>query len=313
MSIPLPLILSILLIGLVSVLILRLYLKRFRNSWEWLLFIAGSAPGLALCLFIGPWAFLSIHLRWVFLAIYLVGAVVSYRRSGTAKRSRTSTRFILKRVFFILLFGCGVFLYFRSKTYQSEPVRLSFPLKSGKYYIMQGGSNFLSNPFHAAYDLMSFGYGKDVRYAMDIARLNEWGNRANTVYSKKLADYAIYNDIVYAPCLGSVLKVKDGVPENVPGTMKLEEVYGNHIIIQGPDYRVILAHLRKGTILVKEGDKVIPGHALARLGNSGKSVEPHLHIDAVRNYQEDDPESGESAPIVFSGNFYTINDIIQSE
>src|SRR5688500_12262703 len=132
MILPLPVLLSIILLGLVLLFILRLWIKRFRNHTEWLLFIAGSMPGFALCLLVGPWAFVSVHLRCVFLVLYLVAAIISYRKIGTSKRPRTSARFVIKRVLFILLFGWGIFLYFKSKIYEVEPVRLSFPLKSGK-------------------------------------------------------------------------------------------------------------------------------------------------------------------------------------
>ena len=310
--IPLPVLLSIILLGLVLLFILRLWLKRFRDRKEWLLFLAGSAPGFALCILLGPWAFMSIHLRWVFLLLYIIAAIISYRKTGTSKRGRTSKRFIFKRIFFSLLFGAGIFFYFKSSTYEPEPVPLSFPLKNGKYYVMQGGSNFISNPFHLSHYLMSLQFGKDIRYAMDIARLNYWGNRAASIYSKELTDYTIYNDTVYAPCAGKVVLVRDGIKDNEPGHMYLKEAYGNYIIIQGKDYRVILAHLEKGSITVKEGDRVVPGRPIARQGNSGRSIEPHLHLDAVRNFKEDDFDSGKSAPITFDGNFYTINDIIRS-
>src|SRR5688572_23735454 len=135
MILPLPTLLSIILLGLVLLFILRLWIKRFRNRKEWLLFLAGSLPGFALCLLLGPWAFISIHLRWVFLTLYSIAAIVSYKKAGTSKRPRTSARFIIKRIVLALLFGAGIFFYFKSKTYNVEPVRLSFPLKNGKYYV----------------------------------------------------------------------------------------------------------------------------------------------------------------------------------
>jgi hypothetical protein len=315
MTVPLPIILSIILLGLMLLFILRLWLKRFRNHKEWWLFISGSLPGFVLFLLIGPWAFISIHLRWAFLALYIAAAIIAYRKAGAkpSKRPRTTKRFILKRVFFLLFFGIGIFLYFQSRTYKGEPVHLNFPLKQGKYYVMQGGSNFLSNPFHTIHYLLSFRMGKDIRYAMDIARLNGWGGRAASVYSKDLKNYQIFDDSVYAPCEGTIIHIEDGIQDNVPAGMQLEKPYGNHVIIQGKDYRVILGHLRKGSIQVQKGNKVVPGRLLARLGNSGKTIEPHLHIDAVRNYIPDDLESGEPAPIIFGGRFYTINDIIQGK
>ena len=48
---------------------------------------------------------------------------------------------------------------------------------------------------------------------------------------------------------------------------------------------MVLAHLKKGSIKVKEGQHVNEGEFLAQVGNSGSSSEPHLHI----HHQRQDP------------------------
>jgi murein DD-endopeptidase MepM/ murein hydrolase activator NlpD len=42
----------------------------------------------------------------------------------------------------------------------------------------------------------------------------------------------------------------------------------------------MMAHLSPGTIQVKVGDHVTSGQPLAKVGNSGNTTEPHLHIQA---------------------------------
>ena len=63
---------------------------------------------------------------------------------------------------------------------------------------------------------------------------------------------------------------------------------------------MVLAHLKKGSIKVKEGQHVNEGEFLAQVGNSGSSSEPHLHI----HHQRQDPSKvsiffSEGLPLYF--------------
>ncbi len=59
---------------------------------------------------------------------------------------------------------------------------------------------------------------------------------------------------------------------------------GNHIYLRLDESGtfLILAHLKKGSIKVREGQHVDEGEVLAQVGNSGSSSEPHLHIHHQR-------------------------------
>lgn len=58
--------------------------------------------------------------------------------------------------------------------------------------------------------------------------------------------------------------------------------YGNHIVIDhGFGYNTLYAHLSK--ILVKPGAHVKRGDVIGYVGNTGKSVGPHLHYEVVKN------------------------------
>lgn len=59
-------------------------------------------------------------------------------------------------------------------------------------------------------------------------------------------------------------------------------VIGNHVVVRREDGRfVLLAHLRKGSVTVAEGDHVAAGQEVASCGNSGNSSEPHLHFQVM--------------------------------
>lgn len=77
------------------------------------------------------------------------------------------------------------------------------------------------------------------------------------------------------------LELPDQVPGALPDPLSitLETVDGNHIILDlGNGVYAFYAHLRIGSVLVEEGARVTAGRELARLGNSGNTSGPHLHL-----------------------------------
>ena len=45
----------------------------------------------------------------------------------------------------------------------------------------------------------------------------------------------------------------------------------------------VYLHLMRGSVSVREGERVVVGSALARSGNTGNSTGPHLHFVVQRN------------------------------
>ncbi|GAA4236669.1 murein DD-endopeptidase MepM/ murein hydrolase activator NlpD [Streptosporangium album] len=59
-------------------------------------------------------------------------------------------------------------------------------------------------------------------------------------------------------------------------------VVGNHIVLDlGDGTYAMYAHLQRGSLAVREGDRVRAGRPLARCGNSGNSTEPHVHFQLM--------------------------------
>jgi len=122
------------------------------------------------------------------------------------------------------------------------------------------------------------------RFAIDWVRLNPDG-RTFTGDAKDNRNYRAYGSQVLAVADGVVTETKDGIPQNVPGLesravpITLETVGGNHIIVDlGHGRYALYAHLQPGSLKVKLGDHVKRGQVLALVGNSGNSIEPHLHF-----------------------------------
>ncbi|MGY1842235.1 peptidoglycan DD-metalloendopeptidase family protein [Modestobacter sp. SYSU DS0875] len=56
-------------------------------------------------------------------------------------------------------------------------------------------------------------------------------------------------------------------------------IFGNHVVVRADDgVHAALGHLRRGSVLVRLGERVVAGQQLAECGNSGNSSEPHLHV-----------------------------------
>ncbi|PKJ55842.1 M23 family metallopeptidase [Bacillus sp. SN10] len=122
------------------------------------------------------------------------------------------------------------------------------------------------------------------------------------VKSSKLKDYGIFGAKVMAPASGTVVSINNDEKDLVPGSDDFQSMEGNHIYLRLDETGtfLILAHLKKGSIKVKEGQHVNEGEFLAQVGNSGSSSEPHLHI----HHQRQDPSKismflSEGLPLYF--------------
>lgn len=107
------------------------------------------------------------------------------------------------------------------------------------------------------------------------------------------SDYFAYGAPVLAAADGEVVYMKNDVPENVPGQAMAATPGGNSIVIrhEGNIY-TYYAHMRPSGMQVGVGDTVVAGDAIGEVGNSGDSVEPHLHFHAMSG-----PDAGQSAGI----------------
>lgn len=63
-----------------------------------------------------------------------------------------------------------------------------------------------------------------------------------------------------------------------------EKIAGNYVLIEiSKGKYALLAHLQKGSIVVEPGETVEIGHVLGKLGHSGNSMMPHLHMQFMDN------------------------------
>jgi len=122
------------------------------------------------------------------------------------------------------------------------------------------------------------------RFAIDWVKIDDTDKTSKGDSLKNESYYAEGLDAL-AVANGTIVEVKDSIPENVPGVnsravpITLETVGGNHVIIDiGGGYYAFYAHLKPGSLKVKLGDKVTRGQVIGHVGNTGNSTEPHLHF-----------------------------------
>src|SRR5262249_6881832 len=64
-----------------------------------------------------------------------------------------------------------------------------------------------------------------------------------------------------------------------PRAITLQNALGNHVILDiGGGYFAFFAHMQKGSVTVKAGERVRRGQVLGKVGNSGNTSSPHLHF-----------------------------------
>ena len=184
--------------------------------------------------------------------------------------------------------------------YDGEPVRLSSPLRGGAFYVGQGGNSPLIN-YHNTHATQ--------RYAMDILELNDAGTRAASLYPADLERYVIFGRAVRSPCDGTIVAAVDGLADNIPPRRTATHPTGNHVVVACHGVRVFLAHLQRGSVSVQPGASVAAGDVVGRVGNSGNTSEPHLHVHAVRGGWHGAP--GTPVPILFDGTFAVRNTVLR--
>jgi hypothetical protein len=186
------------------------------------------------------------------------------------------------------------------------PVEIAFPL---------GGEwTALNSPLAKGHQTDFFGQ----RYALDLARFvwpegpgRPWPQGASlagyivrwALGRLRAADDAGWGEAVRAPLAGAVVAAEDGWPDTrrpwavrdlarlaglTPDTVRLlrgerRALLGNYVAVEAEGgVCAVLAHLQRGSVRVREGDRVAEGDAVGALGNSGSSTGPHLHLHLMR-------------------------------
>lgn len=172
--------------------------------------------------------------------------------------------------------------YFKDKWTQ---LTYNLPIKD-EWLVYWGGDNELFN-YHYNYETQ--------RYAYDLVKLVN----GKTMFDggQFCTNYYSFGADVVAPIYGEVVRVVNHVNDNTPGNTNENEPFGNYVTIKHDrrEYSV-LAHLKRNSITVREGDIIYSQEVVGQCGNSGNSSEPHLHFQVIN---APDLEKGQSLKIKF--------------
>ena len=125
------------------------------------------------------------------------------------------------------------------------------------------------------------------RYAVDWEQLDEEG-RVYRGDGTDVTSYNIYGKDVLAVADATVVSATDDLPNQAPGRMPtnvaIEQADGNSIVLDlGGGRYGLYAHLKPGSVRVHVGDAVKRGQTIALVGNSGNTLEPHLHFHVMNH------------------------------
>jgi tetratricopeptide (TPR) repeat protein len=139
---------------------------------------------------------------------------------------------------------------------------LPFPLK-GRYAVWAefGGTAMTHN-----------GFGN---YCYDFSAVDEQDRKCKQPANCNYTDYFMFGKPIYAVGDGKVVDALDSEKDNAVGGY---EARANTVTLDHGAYTSFYAHLKQGSLRVRKGQQVRAGQLLGQAGNSGMSVEPHLHF-----------------------------------
>lgn len=170
-----------------------------------------------------------------------------------------------------------------------KPMTLGPPLRGGRWLAHEGPGNAHSHHWGS---LVAVNGDLTIpqRYALDLVGVDDAGHAMrpgvkagqNTSY----ADWIGYGADVIAVADGVVRDTRDGEqehkplsPQPEPSSLTADGLFGNYVVLElQPGVFATYAHLKKGSVKVKPGDRVHRGQSLGQLGQSGNSAAPHLHF-----------------------------------
>lgn len=165
--------------------------------------------------------------------------------------------------------------------------------KEGKKLLEEKTKVSYSLPFEGRWVVLNGGVTKEdshsweigsQRYAYDFLKVDD-EVKSFRDKRKEVTDFYCYGEAVLSPADGVVEKISSSCADSKIMPFRwmtdplIRDIRGNYILIRhGEKEYSLLAHLRPGSLSVKEGERVERGQRIGSVGNSGNSTEPHLHF-----------------------------------
>lgn len=128
------------------------------------------------------------------------------------------------------------------------------------------------------------------RFAMDLVRVDEGGRTSDPAGSERREDYYAWGEEILSAGSGTVVAVVADRPDLPIGASDASNPAGNYVVIEhGPGAFGVYAHMMQGSPAVEVGRRVERGQRIGRVGNSGNTSEPHLHVHLADRWDGADP------------------------
>jgi len=180
-----------------------------------------------------------------------------------------------------------------------EPPVLGPPLEAGTRYI---AADSCCDSVRHRRALLAVANGEWLaqRFAVDWEQLDGQGRTVSRGDPADPAAYTVYGKKVIAAADGTVVHVVDDqhdqVPGRLPSGLTAAQADGNSVIVDlGNGLYALYAHLQKGSVAVRLGQRVRRGELIGLVGNSGNSSAPHLHFHVMDGPS---PMTSEGVPYV---------------
>lgn len=281
-------------------LLLWLAFRHARHKLVRLFQIVGTAAILLALHLAGLWIMLPWWTPWVYWALFIIAL---WRGRSPPTRSAIVAADCAQIIFWAGVVGFGVWISGQALRARAPPpgeiAALATPLPIGRYYVANGGSQEILNAHletlpRATISQRNY-WGQS--FGVDITAMDRWGLMASETAT------------VLAPCVGRVVLAHDGESDgSVVDLASATARAGNYALIRCGEFDILLAHLRKDSLQVMEGDAVSKGQPIGTLGSTGASDIPHLHIHAQRHGTASAPFSGQPVPMHIGGRYLVRGD-----
>ncbi len=279
---------------------------------EWLLQVLSVGAYLALIAVAGAWLLAPWYLPYGY-AILGVGAAGAawFRvwRYGPRTGGRIKSGLTIASTLGMTAFCTAMLCWALSGHGPPEglSIKLASPLKGGTYYVVNGGYSILINPHMKTLARESLSEYRAQSYALDLVRIDRFGRRAEGLWPEDPRCYHIFGEPVYAPCTGVAAQIEDQLPDQKPPETDRGHPAGNFVRLECGEADVLLAHLMHSSLTVVTGQRVQAGQLIGRVGNSGLSTEPHLHLHAQHRGPQQNFLAGEPMAIWVDGRILVRN------
>lgn len=260
----------------------------------------------------GLWLELPWWTPWVYWLIYLAALAAGWRlrKAGPSPGWRG---WLFPVLWGLAAIAAGVLAVaaLRARIPPEEPlIDLASALPPGRYLVVNGGSSSLTNAhlktLHPTTARQAAHRGQS--YGVDIVGLTPFGRSSEGWRPRDPGLHAIFGTAILAPCDGRVVQRLDNRPDMPVPLPDQQVMAGNHVLLQCGEVQVLLAHMRRGSVAVRQGESVRTGQRLGEVGNSGNSDAPHLHIHAQRAGSTGAPLAADPLPFRLDGRYLVRGD-----